>query len=212
LEQKNRPVGISVEKMSFLKEKIISETRKLFSQKGFMSTSITDILLATGASKGGLYNHFNGKEALFYAVLEQSRSIWREKNLAGLDQIDSPIKKLIRFLENYRDNYMIDHEKFPGGCIFVNLSVELDDQLPHLARELEKGFIGLKRMIKRYLEKAKNDCELLDEIDDITLNNAIEIVTSSAIGAAVMYSQNKSVSDLYRTMSSLIDYVKSLIK
>ncbi|MEJ2365372.1 MAG: TetR family transcriptional regulator, partial [Deltaproteobacteria bacterium] len=31
---------------------------RLFSMKGFLSTSITDILEAADASKGGFYNHF----------------------------------------------------------------------------------------------------------------------------------------------------------
>lgn len=177
-----------------------------------MSTSIQNILDATGASKGGLYNHFKSKEELFIAVLEQSRTIWREKNLVGIDQIESPMEKLIRFLENYRDNYMVDRENFPGGCIFVNLSVELDDQLPHLARELEKGFLGLKRLINRYLEKAKRDGELKEGINSIYINEATEIITSAAIGAAVMYAQNKSASHLTCTMNAMINYVKSLLK
>jgi AcrR family transcriptional regulator len=35
-----------------LKEKIVHESLKLFSLKGFLSTSIHDILEATGSSKG----------------------------------------------------------------------------------------------------------------------------------------------------------------
>ncbi|MEJ2069204.1 MAG: helix-turn-helix domain containing protein [Syntrophobacterales bacterium] len=39
-----------------LKEKIIHESLRQFSTKGYMSTSISDILEAVGTSKGGLYN------------------------------------------------------------------------------------------------------------------------------------------------------------
>ncbi len=52
-----------------LREKIIQESLKLFSLKGFLSTSIHDVLEAAGTSKGGLYNHFMSKEDLFFAVL-----------------------------------------------------------------------------------------------------------------------------------------------
>ena len=128
---------------------------KLFSLKGFLSTSITDILEKTDASKGGLYNHFNSKEALFFAVLSESRKLWRGKCLAGLDQIEKPIEKVIKFLENYRDRYLKDYENFPGGCIFVTLSVELADQRPHLAHEVNEGFVRLKARINRLLAQAK---------------------------------------------------------
>ena len=64
-----------------LKEKIIHESLKLFSLKGFLGTSIHDILEAADTSKGGFYNHFSSKEDLFFQVIDEARKIWREKNL-----------------------------------------------------------------------------------------------------------------------------------
>ena len=64
-----------------LRQKIIQEALRLFSLKGFLSTSIQDILTAANTSKGGLYNHFKSKEDLFFAVMAEARKIWREKNL-----------------------------------------------------------------------------------------------------------------------------------
>lgn len=90
-----------------IRESIIHETLRLFSLKGFSSTSITDILEATGASKGGFYNHFKSKEELFYAVLKHARQIWREKVLTGLDQVEPPLEKICKLLENHRDLYHI---------------------------------------------------------------------------------------------------------
>ncbi len=69
-----------------LKEKIIHESLKLFSLKGFLSTSIHDILEASNTSKGGFYNHFESKEELFFAVLKEAQKIWREKNLEKLQR------------------------------------------------------------------------------------------------------------------------------
>ena len=83
-----------------LKETIIHESLKLFSLKGFLSTSIHDILLAANTSKGGFYNHFTSKEDLFFQVLEEAREIWRVKNLSDLDEIKNQIEKLIRLLTN----------------------------------------------------------------------------------------------------------------
>lgn len=191
-----------------LKDKIISETCKLFSLKGYMSTSIQDIMAASGASKGGLYNHFKSKEDLFRAVLDRAIGIWRERNLDGLDRIDSPIEKLVRFIENYRDNYLSDTESFPGGCFFINLSVELDDQAPDLAREVAKGFAGLKRMILRLLHEAKQDGELKE---NVYVNDVAELVFAGLMGAAVTYGQGKSHSNLNRTITALTSYLKGLV-
>ena len=127
-----------------LKEKIIHESLKLFSLNGFLSTSILDIISAAETSKGGFYNHFTSKEDLFYQVLDESRKIWRERNLKGLDETEDSINKIKTLLANYRDRYLMDAENFPGGCIFIMFAVELGDSRPHLSREVQKGFVGLR--------------------------------------------------------------------
>ena len=96
-----------------LKNKIIHESLKLFSLKGFESTSLHDILTASKASKGGFYNHFASKEDLFYEVLQEAGKIWRKRNLAGLDAIKEPTQKIKKLLENFRDQYLLDSSNFP---------------------------------------------------------------------------------------------------
>ena len=147
-----------------LKEEIIHESLKLFSLKGFLSTSINDILKAANTSKGGFYNHFASKEDLFFEVLDEARRIWREKCLSGLEKIESPVGKIKKLLENYGDRYLKDSENFPGGCIFTTFSVELDDQRPHLSKEVNKGFIGLKAMLKRLLDEGEESGELSNDV------------------------------------------------
>jgi AcrR family transcriptional regulator len=43
---------------------------KLFAERGYEGTSIEAVLQEAGVSRGSLYHHFAGKEALFEAVLE----------------------------------------------------------------------------------------------------------------------------------------------
>jgi len=104
-----------------LKKKIVYEALRLFSLKGFLSTSIHDIMREANTSKGGLYNHFKSKDDIFLAVLSEARKLWRQRTLEGLDQIERPIEKVKKLLENYKDRYLKDAEAFPGGCIFVTL-------------------------------------------------------------------------------------------
>ncbi len=190
-----------------LKEKIVHESLKLFSLKGFLSTSIHDVLTAANTSKGGFYNHFQSKEDLFFAVLDEARKIWRKKNLSGLDEIERPVEKIKKLLENYRDRYLKDTKNFPGGCIFVTLSVELDDQRPHLSRELNKGFSGFKAMIKRLLDQAKASGELAEDINTEALT---EMVFAGMMGASVIYGTEKSAICLDKSINSLIEVLDRL--
>ena len=193
--------------MSSLKEKIIHESLKLFSLNGFLSTSILDIISAAETSKGGFYNHFASKEDLFYQVLDESRKIWRDRNLNGLDQAQDAIGKIKQLLSNYRDRYLLDAENFPGGCIFIMFAVELGDSRPHLSREVQKGFIGLKAMLKRFLDEGKDSGEFYNGINTDTIT---EILFNGMLGASVNYSVDKSFDTLDHSINSLIDYIEKL--
>ena len=191
-----------------LKDRINHESLKLFSIKGYLNTSISDILQAADSSKGGFYNHYESKEDLFYEVLEIAQNIWREKVLNGLDEIDSPVGKIKKLLENYRDRYLKDDYHFPGGCIFVTFSVELDDQRPHLMQEVNKGFVGLRRMLKKLLEEGKERGELRA---DVNTDRATELIFSGMIGASVLFGVDKSATSLDKSINSLIVYLDGLV-
>lgn len=190
-----------------LKENIIQESLKLFSLKGFLSTSISDIIQAANTSKGGFYNHFASKEELFHDVLSEAQSIWRERTLAGLDQISSPIGKIKTFLENYKDRYLKDGHHFPGGCIFITFSVELDDQRPHLSKEVNKGFMGLKGMLHNLLIEGIEAGELTHEVSASAI---ADLLFSGMLGASVMYGVEKSAETLDHSINTLIEYLDRL--
>jgi len=190
-----------------LKSRIIHESLKLFSLKGFLSTSIHDILKASNTSKGGFYNHFESKAALFHEVLQDAQRIWRRRCLSGLDRVEGSIEKIKTLLRNYRDRYLRDTKSFPGGCIFVTLSVELDDQRPHLSRELNKGFEGFKRMLKGLLDQGKKEGDLDKRVDTEALT---EMIFSGMLGASVIYGTEKNARRLDQSIEALIGYLESL--
>jgi len=190
-----------------LRERIIHQSLRLFSLKGFLSTSINDILEAANTSKGGFYNHFASKEDLFFEVLNEARRIWRERCLAGLDEIESPTGKIRLLMENYGDGYLKDTENLPGGCIFVTFSVELPDQRPRLAKEVNKGFVGLKAMIKRLLDEGQ---ELGELSDSANTSSIAEVLFAGMLGSSVIHGTNTSTECLDKSINALIGYLEEL--
>lgn len=190
-----------------LKDNIVHESRKLFSLNGFLSTGINDIIAAAGTSKGGFYNHFASKEDLFYAVLAESQSIWRDKVLDSVNEINSPTEKMIKILYNYKDRYLKDSENFPGGCIFITFSVELDDTRPQLMKEVNKGFEGFKTMLTRLVDDAIDQAELPKSLNSDTV---AETLFAGMLGSSVLYGVDKDKLILDRSITSLIDYIDML--
>jgi AcrR family transcriptional regulator len=190
-----------------LKDDIVYESMRLFSLKGYVNTGVNEIIESVGSSKGGFYNHFASKEELFFEVLHQAQKMWRSRVLYGLNEIESPLEKVIRILDNYRDRYLKDGENFPGGCIFITFSVELDDQYPQLMQEVNTGFIGLKNMLKRFLQEAK---ELGELKQDVNVNRLTEMIFSGMIGSSVLFGVEKSTVVLDRSINALIDYLNEI--
>jgi AcrR family transcriptional regulator len=62
------------ERAAATREQFIAVATRLFAERGYEDTSIESVLHATGASRGSLYHHFRGKDALFEAVLEAVES------------------------------------------------------------------------------------------------------------------------------------------
>jgi TetR/AcrR family transcriptional repressor of nem operon len=192
-----------------LKESIIHESQKLFSLNGYLNTGINDIIEAANTSKGGFYNHFQSKEELFSHVLAEAQVIWREKVLHGVREVDSPTEKVKLILRNYQNRYLQDYENFPGGCIFITLSVELDDQRPHLMENINAGFSGFINLLQDLLEEAKSIGELSPRADAVQMANYI---FTNMLGISVLYGVHKSKESLTRSIEALIECIDSRIQ
>ena len=52
------------------KQKILYESLKLFSNKGYDGVSMREIASAVGIKGASIYNHFKGKEDIFQGIFE----------------------------------------------------------------------------------------------------------------------------------------------
>jgi AcrR family transcriptional regulator len=53
------------------RDALLGAARELFGAHGYADTSADDIVQKAGVTKGALYHHFSGKEAIFRAVVER---------------------------------------------------------------------------------------------------------------------------------------------
>jgi AcrR family transcriptional regulator len=98
-----------------------SASREVY-RSGFQSASLDTILAAAGVTKGALYHHFNSKEALGYAVVEEViapdvRETWLRPLQRGKDPVDALIG-IVRGIS-------VRLEDVVGGCQLNNLAQEM---------------------------------------------------------------------------------------
>lgn len=91
-------------------------------RSGFRSADLTAILAAARVTKGALYHHFDNKEALGYAVVDEVIvSITREKWLWPLRNATNPIDTLVGIVQSTPSR----PEDLECGCPLNNLSQEM---------------------------------------------------------------------------------------
>ncbi|MBT4161541.1 MAG: TetR/AcrR family transcriptional regulator [Gammaproteobacteria bacterium] len=71
-----------------IRKRILSSARTLFNERGFAQVSIDEIMAAAGLTRGGFYNHFPNKEALFVEALIQFAE--NRENNAQMAQASAP--------------------------------------------------------------------------------------------------------------------------
>ncbi|MBS4197111.1 TetR/AcrR family transcriptional regulator [Lederbergia citri] len=88
------------------KNEIMEKAKMVFCEKGYNQTSVQDISLASGCSKGHIYYHFQNKEKLFVLLAQQTMQEWYEKWRVNERNYTSATEKLygiaIHVLYNYQ--------------------------------------------------------------------------------------------------------------
>ncbi len=141
------------EKAKRTRERIVREAAQIFSSKGFFHATVDDVLARADLTKGGFYAHFDSKEALARAVLEHASTVWFEKVAADVATHADARRQLRALLRGYQ-RYAVDRT-FEGGCLFVNLATELDDQDEHLRALLDAAFAQFRAMVATIVELGK---------------------------------------------------------
>jgi len=114
-----------------IKEMVLQKAEKLFHRKGFRSTSVNDLVSATGVKRGSLYFHFPGKRKLGLAVLERERDRFTEFIRRAL-QGPTAWARLDGFLQAAFAKHQ--ESDFVGGCLWGNTALEMADEDPQYAR------------------------------------------------------------------------------
>jgi AcrR family transcriptional regulator len=73
---------------------LIAVATRLFASRGYEDTSIEAVLQEAGVSRGSLYHHFAGKEALFEAVLDDVETRVGSQTIAAAVGADGPAAAL----------------------------------------------------------------------------------------------------------------------
>jgi AcrR family transcriptional regulator len=108
------------------RDRIVDRALRLASKDGLGGLSIGGLASDLGLSKSGLFAHFGSKEDLQLAVLREAVSRFEASVVRPAIRAARGEPRVRALFEHWM-GWMAD-PAFPGGCILVAASFELDDQ------------------------------------------------------------------------------------
>src|SRR5437870_4741643 len=74
-------------------DKILDAALRVFAKKGYREAAVDDIAIESKTSKGGVYFHFPGKQAIFLELLNRSAARLRAKIEDAIASERTPVEK-----------------------------------------------------------------------------------------------------------------------
>src|SRR5580658_9279363 len=128
---------------------------RLFSEKGYGSTSVADILREAGANSGSLYHAFPTKQDLLLEVLRRYRDGIGPMLLApAWEGVSDPVERVFALLAAYRR--MLVATDCLYGCPIGSLALELHEPDPPVREMLSVNFDGWVRHVQTCLDAARH--------------------------------------------------------
>ncbi|MFN9927678.1 MAG: TetR/AcrR family transcriptional regulator [Phenylobacterium sp.] len=135
------------------RDRLVFAAMKLFGEKGYLSTSVQDILREAGANAGSLYHAFPTKQDVLVAVLDLYRQGIEPMLLApAWDGVDDPIEKIFALLASYRHALEISDCLY--GCPIGSIALELHEPDPPVRHLLSVNFMQWVGHVERCLIEA----------------------------------------------------------
>jgi AcrR family transcriptional regulator len=142
----------------FCVDHALTEALRVFWQKGYEATSLTDLTQAMGITRPSLYAAFGNKESLFRKALD----LYEREKLAYIGQaLEQPTaRKVAEFMMCGAVENATGGDGGPHGCLRVTTSVVCGDGAESIRCEImERTKSGKDNIVARF-ERAKAEGDL----------------------------------------------------
>jgi AcrR family transcriptional regulator len=135
---------------------VLDKAVGLFWLKGYKTSSVADIVHATGLNTASMYKEFGDKDGLFEEALEHYRKYVRAPRIQNL--VDEPnIRGIERFLESVVDGAAAEEYK---GCLMMNHLAQKHSISQKAAQKISDFCAVTEGLLETALRNAQTDGEI----------------------------------------------------
>jgi AcrR family transcriptional regulator len=167
------------------REKIVHQAAGLFNRQGFAGASMADIMAATGLQKGGIYRHFESKEALALEAFDYAVQQMGERFRHALEGKSHALDRLHAITGVFAELH--ENPPVPGGCPVLNAAIENDDGNPALRERARTAMDGLRSLVVRVVKGGVGRGEIRAETDPEVLATVLISTLEGGVALSRLY-------------------------
>jgi TetR/AcrR family transcriptional regulator, transcriptional repressor for nem operon len=185
---------------------IIKEAASLFNQQGFAGTSMQDIMLATGLTKGGLYGNFKSKEEIAIASFEFAVDVVKKEVGRRTHVIEKMLDKLKAVVYFYKENLFTPPVE--GGCPILNTSIEADDNNPVLREKVVEALDYWQQRIMYTVQIGIDREEIKPDVNIAEFASLFISILEGGIMMSRIYKDPKYFDSISKQLLIMIDDIQ----
>ena len=173
------------------RRRLLEVAAQAFADRGYVGTSLNDLIRASGVTKGGFYFHFPSKEALALATLRHKQEQWTGAVMAAVMRRPRAVDQLDAMVEALCDLHEQDR-----ACRAINrLCTELGDAHPELRPQLGTQLTTWMDMVAAVIRRGQDEGDIRPDVEPTI---AAEIAVESFIGLETVSEALTGRADLRR--------------
>jgi TetR/AcrR family transcriptional repressor of nem operon len=186
------------------RERLLQAAYRVVLRSGFQSAGIDTILAATNLTKGALYHHFDSKEALGYAIVDEIiAKLVSDRWLRPLLNHGQPIDILIGIVQRIPAR----PAEIRASCPLLNLSQDLSSVDEQFRKRLERLFLAWQEGIATLLRKGQSQGTVRH---DLNANEAASFLVAMVEGYGSLAKNAQDVKVWEAGIRNIVGWLKSL--
>ncbi len=186
------------------RERLLQAASREIYRSGFQSASLDTILASAGVTKGALYHHFDGKEALGYAVIQEIIAPdVNGKWVQPLQSVKNPIDALIGAVQRIP----VRPEDVRGGCQLNNLAQEMSPLDAGFRKRLATIFAAWRKAVASALRDGQTRGSIRRDVEPTDAAGLL-IAMVEGYGSLAKNAQDPKV--MKAGIRNIVDWLRSL--
>ena len=152
--------GVVLWKGERTRQHVIETAARVLNRHGYAGSGMSELMAETGLAKGGIYRHFESKEALAVEAFRFAFATVLRQRFGGLEGVPNAVDKLVKDVEGYATS----ESPIPGGCPILNTGIENDDGNPALLKCAQDAFDTVVRRLTKIIRDGQERGEIRAEV------------------------------------------------